>query len=181
MSLRGYKHIGRRMYIMVRQYERRISGEELEFDERPRASDSSPAWKKIVALGESVPESAWDKVPTDLARNWRSYKYGASEVACWMMPVFADASYWIALLNPRDEFHEIAIHLSMELESSRIVTSEMVLAELLNHMAEYGSEMRRLVIDTARYLERDPRVEIVRQTSEQRVLGRDRLLCFSFG
>lgn len=84
-----------------------------------------------------------------------------------MMPVFADASYWIALLNPRDEFHEIAIHLSMELENSRIVTSEMVLAELLNHMAEYGSEMRRLVIDTARYLERDPRVEIVRQTSEQ--------------
>lgn len=83
------------------------------------------------------------------------------------MTVFADASYWIALLNPRDEFHEVAIRLSVELENSQIVTSEMVLTELLNHMAEYGSDMRRLVIDTVRYLEDDPDVEIVRQTSVQ--------------
>ena len=84
-----------------------------------------------------------------------------------MNVVFADASYWIALLSPRDEFHETAIRLSAGLENLWIVTSEMVLAELLNHMADYGSQMRRVVIETVRYLEDDPKVEIVRQTSEQ--------------
>lgn len=84
-----------------------------------------------------------------------------------MRIVFADASFWIALLNPRDEFHEIAIRLSGELEDLRIVTSEMVLVELLNHMSEYGPEMRRLVVETARHLDDDPRVDVVRQTSDQ--------------
>lgn len=84
-----------------------------------------------------------------------------------MKEIFADASYWIALLNPRDEFHEVAIRVSRDLEEASIVTSEMVLVELLNHMSEYGPEMRRLVVETARHLDDDPRVDVVRQTSDQ--------------
>lgn len=61
---------------MVRQHERHVSRNGPEVEEISLASETSPIWEKIVALGESVPESAWDKVPTDLARNWRSYKYG---------------------------------------------------------------------------------------------------------
>ena len=61
---------------MVRQYERDASIETLEPEEKSRASESSPVWKKIVALGKSIPEAAWDNVPTDLARNWKYYKYG---------------------------------------------------------------------------------------------------------
>ena len=84
-----------------------------------------------------------------------------------MKEVFADASYWIALLNPRDEFHEVAMRISRDLEEVSIVTSEMVLVELLNHMSEYGPDMRRLVVETARHLDDDPRVDVVRQTSDQ--------------
>ena len=61
---------------MVRQYERHTSSDELSVEERARSSEPSPIWERIVALGESVPESTWDNVPTDLARNWRCYKHG---------------------------------------------------------------------------------------------------------
>ena len=65
---------------MVRQREYDRLSKTFEIGEEAHTSDSTPVWKKIVALGESAPESAWDNVPTDLARNWRSYKYGRQKV-----------------------------------------------------------------------------------------------------
>lgn len=52
-------------------------------------------------------------------------------------------------------------------EIAVIVTSEMVLVELLNHIAEYGREKRREVGEMVKGLNRNPNVEIVQQTSEQ--------------
>lgn len=49
-----------------------------------------------------------------------------------MRRVFADAGYWIALLNARDGLHAKALEVSATLGRSRIVTSEMVLTEVLN-------------------------------------------------
>ena len=59
-----------------------------------------------------------------------------------MKAVFADTGYWIALLNPHDELHECAQQVSKSLAPVRIVTSEMVLVELLNYFAGRGSEKR---------------------------------------
>ncbi len=84
-----------------------------------------------------------------------------------MRILFADASYWIALINPRDKAHELAKHLTEKLINCRIVTSEMVLVELLNHIAGYGRERRREVGEMVKGLNRNPNVEIVRQTSRQ--------------
>ena len=52
-----------------------------------------------------------------------------------MNAVFADAGYWIALLNPRDQLHTKAITVSNTLQGRSIVTSQMVLTEFLNHYA----------------------------------------------
>jgi predicted nucleic acid-binding protein len=59
-----------------------------------------------------------------------------------MKLVFADTAYWIALLNPWDQFHERALEASTRLSELRIVTSEWVLIELLNAFASGGPEMR---------------------------------------
>jgi len=50
-----------------------------------------------------------------------------------MRAVFADTCYWIALLNPRDQTHDIAIRVSKGLRAHRIVTTDEVLTEFLNY------------------------------------------------
>lgn len=40
-------------------------------------STARPIWEIIVELGASVPESEWEKVPTDLAKNLHHYLHGA--------------------------------------------------------------------------------------------------------
>lgn len=84
-----------------------------------------------------------------------------------MKKVFADACYWIALLNPKDNLHEAAQQVSKGLGPCRIVTSEMVLVELLNGLGGFGDNMRKIAADTVKSLERNPNVEIVPQTSLQ--------------
>lgn len=55
-----------------------------------------------------------------------------------MRRVFADAGYWIALLNPRDSLHAKAREVSVLVQRARTVTSEMVLTEVLNAFASKG-------------------------------------------
>ena len=54
-----------------------------------------------------------------------------------MRTVFADANYWIGLFNPNDELHGAAVQASRTLGRARIVTSEMVLAEVLKGLAKF--------------------------------------------
>lgn len=56
-----------------------------------------------------------------------------------MRLVFADTGYWVALLNPHDDLHSKAISLSKSLQPIHIVTSEMVLAEVLNDFSDRGN------------------------------------------
>lgn len=84
-----------------------------------------------------------------------------------MKRVFADACYWIALLNPKDGLHEVAKRVSRELGPCRIVTSEMVLVELLNGLGRFGNDKRKVAAEAVKRLEGNPNVEIVPQTSLQ--------------
>jgi predicted nucleic acid-binding protein len=60
-----------------------------------------------------------------------------------MRVVFADTGYWVALLNPRDDLHDKAINLSKALQPAHIVTSEMVLTEVLNDFSSRGEYFRQ--------------------------------------
>lgn len=47
-------------------------------DTENRVTDSSrPLWQRIVAIGASVPDEEWAKVPADLSKNLDHYLYGA--------------------------------------------------------------------------------------------------------
>lgn len=59
-----------------------------------------------------------------------------------MKLVFAYTVYWFALLNRRDEFHLKASQLSRSLHSMQIVTSDLVLIELLNCYSGHGELSR---------------------------------------
>jgi uncharacterized protein len=81
--------------------------------------------------------------------------------------VFADSGFWIALLNPRDALHQTADQLRTQFGSVLIVTSEMVLAEVMNHFSESGGHLRRAASMLVENLRHSSRCEIVPQTSEQ--------------
>ena len=84
-----------------------------------------------------------------------------------MSEVFADTGYWAALQDPRDGLHEKALALTRDLESRRIVTTQMVLTELLNLFGSRGEQQRRLAGQVVERAERSLDVEIVPQTDEQ--------------
>jgi predicted nucleic acid-binding protein len=81
--------------------------------------------------------------------------------------VFADTAYWIAVLNPRDVLHQKARDVSKQLGPVRIVTSEMVLTELLASFSSMGEQLRKAAAAYADRLLADPNVEVVPQTSIQ--------------
>jgi predicted nucleic acid-binding protein len=56
--------------------------------------------------------------------------------------VFADTVYWIALLNPRDATHAAALAYGRTLGATRHVTTDLVLAEVLNHFSGGGPYWR---------------------------------------
>jgi uncharacterized protein len=84
-----------------------------------------------------------------------------------MTSIFADTSYWIALLSPRDALHNKALSVSAKFSSWRIITSEMVLVELLNSFSETDSPSRKAAARLAEYLRATRRVDVVAQTREQ--------------
>ena len=84
-----------------------------------------------------------------------------------MNAVFADAGYWIALFNPRDQLHTKALTISHTLQGRTILTSQMVLTEFLNHYAALGQPFRQRAVQVVRSLQDDPDVEIVPQTEAQ--------------
>jgi uncharacterized protein len=86
-----------------------------------------------------------------------------------MRTLFVDAVYWIALLNPRDDLHQQTVSLSRSLESDqiRLITTEIVLTELLNAFAERGAALRHAAAELVLRLRQDVNVRIVPQTNAQ--------------
>ena len=91
-----------------------------------------------------------------------------------MRTVFADANYWIGLFNPKDQLHDAAMTASATLTRTRLVTSEMVLVEVLNGLAEY-SALRGQVVLAVDAIKADPNTEVVPQSA---LLFRDALAHF---
>lgn len=78
-----------------------------------------------------------------------------------MNRIFADAGYWIALASPHDQFHKRAHELSASLRGSQIVTSEWVLTELLNGLADRNPGLRAAAVKIVLSLHRRTDVIIV--------------------
>ncbi len=84
-----------------------------------------------------------------------------------MRVLFADAGYWIALLDERDDLNRHAQFITRRLEPLTIVTTEMVLVELFNHLSDAGAGNRRKVSAMLTELRANENVEIVPQTTQQ--------------
>jgi predicted nucleic acid-binding protein len=80
-----------------------------------------------------------------------------------MKAVFADAFYFVGLLNRKDQHHARVVAAAGQLRGE-LVTTEWILAEFADALAE--STSRRLVLQFIRDLEQDPKVRIIRASTE---------------
>jgi uncharacterized protein len=81
-----------------------------------------------------------------------------------MRQIFADTFYWIALTNPRDNWHQRVIEQTILLDRVQIITTDEILTEVLNFLGTYGSSMRQRAAQLARDILADPNIQVVSQT-----------------
>lgn len=77
---------------------------------------------------------------------------------------FADTAYWVALLNPRDPWHQQARDASRVFQITRLVTTDAALSEVLAFFSAYGSAMRRSAVELVRELLQEPHIEVLSLT-----------------
>ena len=84
-----------------------------------------------------------------------------------MSQVFADSDYWIALLQPNEQLHDRATECSRRLGRKRVVTTEMVMTEVLNYYSNQGPRLREAAAAWATRLPKDGKITVVPQTDGQ--------------
>jgi uncharacterized protein len=62
-----------------------------------------------------------------------------------MKKIFADSVYWIALINPKDQWRQRAGEVSRNFNELSIFTTDEILTETLNYFAESGEYLRGIV------------------------------------
>lgn len=84
-----------------------------------------------------------------------------------MKEVYADAVFWIALLTPRDSLHHRALEVSKTVAWDWIVTSEMVLVEVLNSLSGRGMLARGAAVQVVEAFGNSGDTIVVSQTRKQ--------------
>jgi predicted nucleic acid-binding protein len=85
--------------------------------------------------------------------------------------VFADTLYWGAALHPHDQYHAQVIRAREALGKVRLVTTDEVLAELLDGLAQRGPHLREAAARAVRRILDDRRVTVHPQSRESFLAG----------
>jgi predicted nucleic acid-binding protein len=84
-----------------------------------------------------------------------------------MKRVFADTSYWIALINSADGLHRTAKDATISLRNTEIVSSDSVLIEFLNFFSAHGMQMRDTAYQVVSRIMSDPKITVIEQTRQR--------------
>jgi predicted nucleic acid-binding protein len=88
-----------------------------------------------------------------------------------MKQIFADTFYWIALLNPKDDWYNSVIKVSQSIANSQIITTEEVLTEVLTFYSNSGSRQRKRTVNFIKQIMNNPAVQVIPQDHESFVAG----------
>ena len=83
-----------------------------------------------------------------------------------MRLVFADTLYWGAILHPHDQYRSQTIRARKALGEAHLVTTDEVLAELLDGLAQRGPDLREAGTQAVRRILDDGRVTVHPQSRE---------------
>jgi uncharacterized protein len=85
--------------------------------------------------------------------------------------IFVDTLYLVARLNPKDQWHKSALEVEPYLKNKKLVTTEIVLIELLNYLAEFPPQMREAVAKFTKLALNGNAVEVVFHTHDAFLQG----------
>src|SRR5690242_440851 len=88
-----------------------------------------------------------------------------------MRTIFADTVYWIALANPRDEWHSAASHAGAMLGPCRLLTTDEVLVEFLTFFSKFGEEPRTTAVQLVHKIANSEQVTVLPQTRDSFLRG----------
>ena len=88
-----------------------------------------------------------------------------------MRLVFADTLYWGAVLRPLDQYRAQVVRTRRALVEVRLVTTEEVLTELLDGLAQRGTHLREAAARAVRTILRDRRVTVHPQSHDSFLAG----------
>jgi uncharacterized protein len=80
--------------------------------------------------------------------------------------VFADTMYWVALINPNDQWHGPAHAAQTSFHNVRLVTTDVILLEVLNFFAEHGEEARIRTVSATEEILTNIDTDVVRHGHE---------------
>jgi len=78
--------------------------------------------------------------------------------------LFADTVYWIALTNSFDQHHAKAVEVSSALGHCRLFTTEAVLTEFLNALADKGPLVRAAAVEMVTAIMSNSLVTVISQS-----------------
>lgn len=88
-----------------------------------------------------------------------------------MKQLFADTFYWIAAINPGDDWHNRVRTLTTTLNQVQIVTTDEVLTEVLTFFATRGIHMRRRAVALVKAVMSNPKILVLQQTRDSFLRG----------
>ena len=74
---------------------------------------------------------------------------------------FADTQFFIALINPRDQWHKRALEVEANLVEPFFVTTEGILTEVLTFFCEYSAEARIKAAATVELILNEANTEVI--------------------
>lgn len=81
-----------------------------------------------------------------------------------MKTVFADTQFWVAKINPLDQWHKRAIEAEYKIGIVKIVTSEQVVIEVLNYFSKFRSDTKQAAATAMRSILASEEVEVILQS-----------------
>lgn len=91
-----------------------------------------------------------------------------------MKTVFADTSYWVAKINPLDQWHSRVIEVEYEIGIVKLITSsEQIVIETLNYFSKYNPKMKKIAAVVMREISASDEIEIIKQSGAMLTSGID--------
>jgi len=88
-----------------------------------------------------------------------------------MRRVFADAHYWVAILNDQDQSHAAAQVISQALQGVSLVTTDEALTEVLAFFCERGRFLRQSAVAFVDRIMSNPDIEVRPQSRHSFLTG----------
>lgn len=88
-----------------------------------------------------------------------------------MRIVFADAFFWIALIEPSDSWHDRVKKTFIDLQPCKLVTTDEVFSEVLTFYSNSGSYLRQRAISIVEDARKNPDVDVQPQSRQSAIEG----------